>query len=321
MGEDDENEAQRNGNQGLVNQENKEEEEAIQNQENRNLKRRKKLFWILGIFVVLLITVGIFTGITYQKVNSFANSITSQDAKLLERETNASSMTSKLSYNDFVTETNMIMDERSKLISKAGNYKALLFKNKIETLKYNLLNENQKVKTDQVGRLKKELATAEKKDNIAMGDFISIAVTDNNLTWKESFDKLNKNINDRDKMINDIKNIEMLSYASQISDYITLLNSENKLVRSYSQSLHTMFNLSIDMDLYDPYFDNSSDIKADKKEIISDFAEFQKDYNDLLAKDKAFWPNVNGLMPSRDLEKALSDFYNKTHDTLKPLLT
>ena len=294
------------------------ENEAIGNQENKNQRGRKKTFWILGVVAVVIIAFGIFVSINLQKVNSFTKDISVQDAKLLDRETNASSMTSKLSYNNFITETNMIMDSRNKLINEVENQKVLLFKSKIDDLKSNLLNENQNVKTEQLNRLKKELSDIEKKDNIAIGDFISIAATENNLTWKESFDKLNENVSDRDQTIDNIKNIEMLSYTSQISGYISLLYSENKLVRSYSQLLHALFNLSVDVD---SYFSDYSDILADKKDIASDFAEFQTNYKALLEKDKKFWPKVTGLMPSRNLGKALTDFYNKTHDTLKQFLT
>jgi len=227
-------------------------------------------------------------------------------------------MTSKLSYNDFITETNMISDSRNKLIKDVENQKVLLFNNKIDDLKGKLTSENENVKTEQLNRLKKELSDIEKKDNITTGDFINMVITDSGLTWKESFDKLDENVSNRDKTIDDIKNMELLSYTSRISEYINLLQAENKLVRSYSQLLHAMFNLSVDLD---SYFTDYSDILDDKKEIVSDFSRFQTDCKALLDKDKTFWLEVKDLMPSRDLQQALTDFYNKTHDDFKPFLT
>ncbi len=299
------------------NQEN--ESEVIENQrsENRNHGRRKKTFWILGAVAALIIAFSVFAGVNLQKVNNFTKNISAQDSKLLDRETNAISMTSKLSYNDFITETNMISDSRSKLINKVENQKVLLFKNKLDDLKDKLISENENIKTEQLNRLKRELSAIEKKDNIAIGDFINIA-TNSSLTWKESFDKLDENIRNRDKTMDNIKDMDLLSYTSRISGYIDLLQAENKLVRSYSQLLHAMFNLSVDVD---SLFTDYSDILNDKKEIVSDFSEFQTDYKALLNKDKTFWPSVKGLMPSRNLQQAITDFYKKTHDTFKSFLS
>ncbi len=294
------------------------ENEAIENQENKNQRGRKKTFWILGVVAVVIIAFGMFVGINLQKVNSFTKNISAKDSGLLNRETNASSMTSKLSYNDFITETNMIFDSRNKLIKNVESQKVLLFNNKIDDLKDKLTRENESIKTEQLNRLKKELSDIEKKDNIAIGNFISMSGSDSNLTWKESFDKLSEDVSNRDKTIDNIKNMYMLSYTSQISGYIDLLNKENTLMRSYSQLLHALFNLSVDVD---SYFTDYSDILADKKDITSDFSEFQKNYKVLLDKDKAFWPEVKNLMPSRNLQKALTDFYNKTNSTLKPFMT
>jgi hypothetical protein len=174
-----------------------------------------------------------------------------------------------------------------------------------------------------LSRLKKELSDIEKKDNIALGDFINLLNTDSNLTWQETFDKLDANIKNRDDMISEIKEMNMLSYTSQISSYIDLLNSENKMVRSYSQLQHASFNWYVDAKEFiaDPYFFDYSTVQDDKKEVASDFALFEKDYKTLLDKDKAIWINVKDLMPSRDLQKALTDFYNKAHNDFKSFLT
>jgi len=307
--------------------------EVIENQRSVNHRRKKKTFWILGVVAVVIIAFGIFIGINLQKVNSFTKNISAQDSKLLDRETNASSMTSKLSYNDFITETNMIIDSRNKLIKDVENQKVLLFNNnKIYDLKGKLTSENENVKTEQLNRLKKELSDIEKKDNIAIGDFISMGMkfvatgnslymklVENNLMYEELFDKLNENANDRDKTIDYIKNMEMLSYTSKISGYIDLLQAENKLVRSYFGLLNNLFNQHHSCD--DPRFGNYYDCLDAKKQIVIDFAGFKTDYEALLDKDKTFWLNVKDLLLSRDLQQALTDFYNKVHDTCKPFLT
>jgi hypothetical protein len=231
-------------------------------------------------------------------------------------------MTSKLSFNDFISETNMIINSRKELINEAENQKVVLFKSKIDDLISILESENENIKKAQVDRLKKELSDIEKKDNIALGDFINMVITDSGLTWQETFDKLDANISNRDKTIDDIKNMDMLSYVSQVSSYIELLQSENKLVRSYSQLEHASFNWYVDAKTFiaDPYFFDYSTVLDDKKEVASDFATFEKDYKALLNEDKTFWLNVKDLMPSRDLQKALTDFYNKTHNDFKSFL-
>jgi cytoskeletal protein RodZ len=121
------------------NQEN--ENEVIEKQRSGNHGRKKKIFWILGIVLVLVIASGVFVSINLQKVASFVKDISAQDSKLLDRETNASSMTSKLSYNDFITEANMIIESRNKLLNQVENEKVLLFSSKIDDLKSTLENE------------------------------------------------------------------------------------------------------------------------------------------------------------------------------------
>jgi len=300
-------------NQESFGQDNKNEE--IQNTAIVKRGNKKKVFIIIGIVAVLIIVAVIFVSMDFSKAINFSKNISEQDSKLLGREANASSMTSKLSYNDFITETNMIMDKRNELINQFKNQKVIIFKNKLNDLKNSLSTENQNVKTEQIARLKKELADTEKKDNIAFGDFFNISEA--NLSWQEAFDKLSANISDRDKIINDLKNMDLLSYTSQVSGYIDLLNSENTLVRSYSQLLHALFSLHVDLD---SYFTDYSDILADKKAIVNDFTDLKTNYQALLDKDKTFWLGVKDLMPSRDLQKALSDFYNSTYDLIKPIL-
>ena len=102
----------------------------------------------------MIIAFGIFVGISLQKVNSFTKNISAQDSKLLDREANASSMTSKLSFNDFISETNMIINSRKELINEAENQKVVLFKSKIDDLISILESENENIKKAQVDRLR-----------------------------------------------------------------------------------------------------------------------------------------------------------------------
>lgn len=264
----------------------------------------KKVIFILLISVVVVSS--IFFINDYLKYKSFINNLLEQNNKLLQREDNIIPITSKFTFNDFINETNKIIDSRNELINNIENQKFILFNNKLEVIKNELTKRNEELMIEQEERFKKELSEISKTDNIAFGDFVQI-INNKNITWQEFFDKLEKFIKDRESLMDQLKSMEHLSYKTQVMQYVKLLEYENNFIRSFLLFNRSVFNYIVDLK---SSFTSYSDIKEDEKKISDNFSDLQEKYKIFVDYEKTIWEQVKGIIPSRDILKILDYEYN-----------
>lgn len=285
-------------------------EKNFSNINRTNVYATEKRSKIKRIVFILLISVLIVSSIIfindYFKYKSFINNVLEQNNKLLQREDNIIPMISKFTLNDFINETNKIIDLRNELINKIEIQKSIFFNNKLEVIKNELTKKNEELMIEQEERFKKELSGISKTDNIAFGDFVQI-INNKNITWQELFDKLEKFIKDRESLMDQLKNMEHLSYKTQIMQYVKLLEYENNFIRSFLIFQRSVFNYLVDLK---SSFTSYSDIKEDEKEIADNFSDLQENYKIFVDYEKTIWEQVKGLIPSRDILKILDYEYN-----------
>lgn len=285
-------------------------EKNFSNINRTNVYATEKRSKIKRIVFILLISVLIVSSIIfindYFKYKSFINNALEQNNKLLQREDNIIPMISKFTLNDFINETNKIIDLRNELINKIEIQKSIFFNNKLEVIKNELTKKNEELMIEQEERFKKELSGISKTDNIAFGDFVQI-INNKNITWQELFDKLEKFIKDRESLMDQLKNMEHLSYKTQIMQYVKLLEYENNFIRSFLIFQRSVFNYLVDLK---SSFTSYSDIKEDEKEIADNFSDLQENYKIFVDYEKTIWEQVKGLIPSRDILKILDYEYN-----------
>jgi hypothetical protein len=285
-------------------------------------QRRRHNVWkgIAIALVVVVVAALATTAAFYFKYKAEALAITSsikqRDDKLTERATNALAVTSNLKFASVVAEVDAVISERSALISEIEQQTVPLFQQTLDATKSTLIAENDQLGKERVARLRQELAPLVQQDNVALGDVFLIDSDTSTLSWKEAFDTVDKNVADRTTLITTVKLLPPLEYASTLSGYVALLEAENDFCRTYGRYLRALFNLSVDIDVYNSsYYPDYSSLVHDRVDIADALKEFNGKYDALLKRDKAFWPTAKAIFPDRDLQKALTDFYKSVNGT------
>lgn len=280
---------------------------------------RRRVWRNVAIALMLVVMAALATTAAfYFKYRADAHAITSniqqQDDKLKERTTTALSLTSNLKFASVVAEVDAVIAERSTLISEIEQQTVPLFQQTLDATKSALIAENDQLGKERVARLRQELAPLVQQDNVALGDIFLIESDTSTLSWKEAFDAIDKNVADRTTLITTVKLLPPLEYATTLSGYVALLEAENDFCRTYGRYLRALFNLSVDIDVYNSsYFPDISSLLSDKIDIANALKEFKSKYDVLLKQDKAFWPTAKAIFPDRDLQKALTDFYKSVN--------
>lgn len=285
-------------------------------------KHRRKGLRIAAIILAFLIVAAAGTG-AYLYLSSKASSlkivasIEERDGKLTERAKDALAITSTLKLSDALDETNAVMTERTALISEIGQQTSRWFQDKFDVAKSTMIAENERLDKDRVSRLRKELEPLVDKDNVVLGDMFLISSETSTLSWKEAFDTIDKSVADRVALINTIKLMPTLKYASQLSGYVALLNAENDFCRTYGRYYHALFDFSVQIDYYlSSYYADYDDVTKAKSDAADALKEFNTKYAALLKQDKAFWPTATAILPARNLEESLAQFYKNVNSTL-----
>ncbi|MHB8071467.1 MAG: hypothetical protein ACYDHF_05910 [Candidatus Cryosericum sp.] len=284
-------------------------------------KPHRKTLKTLTIVVACLVVAAIGTagGLFLQSratADRIVSSIQQRDDKLVERSKSALAITTNLKFSDAMAETDAVMSERSALINEIGQQTSSFFQSKLDAAKADLIAENDQLAKDQIAGLHKQLEPLVQRDNVALGDIFIIADENSTLSWKESWDAVDKNVADRVMLINEIKLMPSLKYASILSGYVTLLGTENDFCRTYGRYLRALFDYSVEVDYYSSsYYADYDNVVSARKKADEARVEFNSKYTALLKQDKAFWPTATAILPTRDLQGALAQFYKDVNGT------
>ena len=280
----------------------------------------KRLAIILVCFILgALITVAGVLFTSNNNVTKIIADIEQKDEKLVERTQSALGITSQLEFADAIAETDAVTAERSSLVARLEQQKSAYFQQKLDSLKDTLVAENTQLSKDQVTRLQRELKKLVQRDNVALGDVFLMGRTTSTLSWQEVFDGVDKNVVDRTALISEIKLMPTLKFQHTLESYVALLEAENDFCRTYGYYMRAAFNYRSEANYFMSrhYYSISTldsayaVVKKAEAECSKAGAEFSDKYAVLLKEDKSFWPNAKAVFPSRDLQKALSDFFKK----------
>jgi hypothetical protein len=284
-------------------------------------KPRRKIWNAVAIALTCLVVVAAGTAAAfYFKYKTDAlnivSSIEQRDAKLTERSKNALAISTNLKFSDAMAETDAVISERSTLIHEIEQDRVRLFQGKLDTVKGALIAENDQLGKDQVDGLRKELEPLVQQDNVSLGDVFLIESDTSTLSWNEAFATVDKNVADRVTLINTVKLMPPLDYVNTLSGYVTLLGAENDFCRTYGRYLRNLFSLSTEIDYYNSsYYASYSDVVSAREDAAAALKEFDSKYTALLKQDKAFWPTATAILPTRDLQSALAQFYKDVNGT------
>ena len=282
-------------------------------------RKPRKFLWLAlaGLLLVALIVVGSFFFAASNHANKIVTEVEQKDALLVTRTTNALAITSSLSFANVIAETNSVIAARTALINEIEQQKSKFFQQKFATEKEALIVENSALAQAQLISLKQEVIPLVQQDNIALGNMFIMEDENSTLSWQEVFDGTDKNVTERATLVNKLELMPQLKFSNTFSGYVGLLNAENDFCRTYGRYERALFAYSNALDFYlaDAYADYNDVITA-KNNCMAMLKDFNAKYTALLKVDKAFWPTAAQLLPTRDLQKALQDFFGKVNITL-----
>jgi len=278
-------------------------------------KPRRKIWKAVAIALTCLVVVAVGSaGAFYFKYKTDAlnivNSVEQRDAKLTERSKNALAISTSMKFPDAMAETDAVISERSTLIHEIEQDRVGLFQSKLDTVKGALIAENDQLGKDQIAGLRRELEPLVQQDNVSLGDVFLIESDTSTLSWNEAFAAVDKNVADRVTLINTVKLMPTLDYVNTLSGYVALLGAENDFCRTYGRYLRNLFDYSNELDYYiSNYYASYSGVVTARENAAAALKEFDSKYTALLKQDKAFWPTATAILPTRDLQSALAQFY------------
>jgi hypothetical protein len=272
----------------------------------------------LALLIAVTAGVGVYLYLSSKtSALRIVSNIDERDAKLTERARNALALTSTLKLSDVLDETEAVIAERTALIDEIGRQTSRWFQGMSDAAQSRMIAENAQLDKDRVSRLRKELALLVEKDNIALGDMFLISTEGSTLSWKEAWDAIDKSVADRVTLINTIKLMPTLKYKSQLSGYVSLLNAENDFCRTYGRYMRTLFDYSWEIDYYNSRdYADYDDVITARNDAADALKEFSVEYAALLKEDSAFWPTAADILPTRNLEESLAQFYENVNSTL-----
>jgi len=283
-------------------------------------RRAKKALWLsLGglLLLGLIIAGGTFVAAS-NHANKIVTDVEQKDVLLVTRTTNALAITSSLSFANVIGETNSVITARTALITELDQQKSKFFQQKFVTEKEALLIENRALAQAQLTSLKQEVTPLVQQDNIALGNMFLMESDNSTLSWQEVFDGTDKNVADRVILINKLELMPALKFSGIFSSYVGLLNAENDFCRTYGRYERALFAYSNALDFYlAEAYANYNDVITAKNNCMAMLEDFAAKYTTLLKVDKGFWPTATQLLPARDLQAALLEFFGKVNATLK----
>lgn len=293
--------------------------EVAESPVNGPRRKPRKFLWLIvgGILLVALIIAGGVFITARNHTNKIVTDVEQKDVLLLTRATNALAITSSLSFANVMTETNSVISARAALITEIGQQKSKFFQQSFDTNKNTLIAENSALIQEQITRLKREVTPLVQQDNIALGDMFLMESEGSTLSWQEAFDGVDKNVTERTILLNKLKLMPVLKFNNIFAGYIGLLNAENDFCRTYGRYMRALFAYSNALDWYLSYtYADYNDVIKAKNDCTATLKDFTAKYTTLLKVDKAFWSTATELLPTRDLQKALQDFFGKVNATL-----
>jgi len=177
------------------------------------------------------------------------------------------------------------------------------------------------------------------KDNILIEAILNIEKNSPNITFAEYFEKAQKNIEQRDDVIFNVKLLSPYILKKEIDMYIDLLNTENECVRSEIALSRAGLDVSSKFDWADYqikdiptsyYFVES--YKRSTKKAINEFKEavkkkeskneeFLEAVNKLLSVEKKYADPLSSLIPKRNiiprLEEIVKENEKKSEESKK----